>query len=118
MFARPGVQASDVRTGSAVSSQLPIAENAIAAFCRRHRIRKFSLFGSVLRDDFGPESDVDVTAEFEPGVRFTLFDLVDMQEELSAIMGRRADLHEFRGFRPWMQQEVARSMKVLYESKD
>lgn len=101
-----------------MSPRLPIPRDAIAAFCRKHGIRKFSLFGSVLRDDFGPESDVDVAAEFEPGVRFTLFDLVDMQDELSAIMGRKADIHEFRGFRPWMQEEVARSMEVFYESKD
>lgn len=101
-----------------MSPRLPIPRDAIAAFCRKHGIRKFSLFGSVLRDDFGPESDVDVAAEFEPEVRFTLFNLVDMQDELSAIMGRKADIHEFRGFRPWMQEEVTRSMEVLYESKD
>ena len=101
-----------------MSPRLPIPRDAIAAFCRKHGIRKFSLFGSVLRDDFGPDSDVDVAAEFRPEARFGLFELVDMQDELTAIVGRKAELFEFRALRPWMQEEVARSMEVLFESKD
>ena len=101
-----------------MSSRLPIPRDAIAAFCRKHGIRKFSLFGSVLRDDFGPESDVDVVAEFRPEARFGLFELVDMQDELSAIVGRKAEIFEFRALRPWMREEVAKSMEVFYESSD
>lgn len=101
-----------------MSPRLPIPRDAIAAFCKKHGIRKFALFGSVLRDDFGPKSDVDVVAEFKPGVRFTLFDLVDMQDELSAIMGRKAEIFEFRALRPWMQEEVAGSMELFYESPE
>lgn len=101
-----------------MSPRLPIPRDRIAAFCRKHGIRKFSLFGSVLRDDFGPESDVDVVAEFRPEARFGLFELVDMQDELTAIVGRKAEIFEFRALRPWMQEEVARSMEVFYESKD
>ena len=99
-----------------MSLRLPIPRDAIAAFCRKHGIRKFSLFGSVLRDDFSPDSDVDVVAEFRPDARFGLFELVDMQDELSEIVGRKADIHEFRSLRPWMQEEVARSMELFYES--
>jgi predicted nucleotidyltransferase len=54
----------------------------------------------VLRDDFGPDSDLDVLAEFKPGVRFSLFDLVDMQDELSEIVGRKAEIFEFRALLP------------------
>ena len=75
--------------GGGRSLRLPISHDKIAAFCEKNGIRKFSLFGSILRDDFGPESDVDVVAEFRPGVRFSLFDLVDMEDELSKIVGRK-----------------------------
>lgn len=73
---------------------LPVAVNQeqIADFCRRHRIRRLSLFGSVLRDDFGPDSDVDVLVEFLPGAPRSLFRLVAMEEELTAIFGRQADM--------------------------
>jgi uncharacterized protein len=70
--------------------QLP--EAAIADFCRRHCIHKLSLFGSILRPDFGPQSDVDVLVEFEAG-RTPGFAFFDMQRELAEIVGRRVDLH-------------------------
>ncbi len=101
-----------------MSPRLSIPRDRVAAFCKKHGIRKFSLFGSVIRDDFGPDSDVDVLAEFKPDVRFSLFDLVGMQDELSAIMGRKAEIFEFRSLRPWMQEEVAGSMELFYESPD
>ena len=101
-----------------MSLRLPIPRDEIAAFCRKHGIRKFSLFGSVLRDDFGPDSDVDVLAEFEPGVRFSLFDLVDMEDELSKIVGRNAEIVEFQALRSWMQEEVSGSMELFYESPE
>jgi predicted nucleotidyltransferase len=72
------------------SYPIDIPTDAIAAFCRRNRIRKLSLFGSILRDDFGPESDIDVLVEFEdgatPGLRF-----FGMGDELSDILGRPVD---------------------------
>ena len=104
--------------GGGTSLRLPSSRDKIAAFCEKNGIRKFSLFGSVLRDDFGPESDVAVLAEFKPGVRFGLFELMDMQDELSAIVGRRAEIFEFRSLRPWMQEEVAGTMELFYESPD
>ena len=69
---------------------LPQAE--IAAFCRRHHIRRLALFGSALRDDFRPDSDVDVLVEFEPG-KTPGFAFFGMQEELSEIVGRQVDLN-------------------------
>ncbi len=73
---------------------LGIAEEQIAEFCRRWEIAEFSLFGSALRDDFRPDSDVDVLVAFAPDARRTLFDLVAMEEELSALFGRKVDLVE------------------------
>ena len=72
--------------------RLEINKQEIERFCRRHRIRRLALFGSVLRDDFGPDSDVDVLVEFEdghvPGLAF-----FGMQAELSRILGRKVDLN-------------------------
>ena len=66
----------------------------IAEFCHRWRITEFSLFGSVLRDDFRPDSDIDVLVRFEPDAPWSLFDLGDMQAELGEIFGRKVDLVE------------------------
>ncbi len=73
---------------------LRFAEEAVAAFCRRHRIRALSLFGSATRDDFGPGSDVDVLVEFEPDAKPALYEMMTMQEELSALFDRPVDLVE------------------------
>ena len=63
-----------------------------ADFCRRWEVRELALFGSVLRDDFGPESGVDVLVDFSPNARWSLFDHVQMQDELSELFGRNVDL--------------------------
>jgi len=73
-------------------ARIPIDRQAIAEFCQRHRIRKLSLFGSVLRDDFGPDSDVDVLVTFSDEAEWTLFHLVEMEEELALIFDRDVDL--------------------------
>ncbi len=64
----------------------------ITRFCRKWKIAELALFGSVLRDDFGPESDVDVLVAFLPDAHVSLFELVDMEEELTAIVGRKVDI--------------------------
>jgi hypothetical protein len=74
--------------------QIDMPKDKIAAFCRRNHIRSFAFFGSVLRGDFGPESDVDVVVEFEPGQEPGLMELVGMQNELSEILGRKTDVVE------------------------
>lgn len=73
-------------------SQIALPGAQIEAFCRKHHIRKLSLFGSVLRSDFGPESDVDVLVEFEPG-RVPGLAFFAMQQELSNMLGRTVDLN-------------------------
>jgi predicted nucleotidyltransferase len=71
---------------------LAIPEGQLAALCRRYHVRRLSLFGSVLRDDFGPESDIDVLVEFEQG-RTPGLGFFRLEEELSALFGRRVDLN-------------------------
>jgi len=72
--------------------RIPIDHEKIAEFCQRWKITEFALFGSVLRDDFRPDSDVDVLVTFAPDAEWSLFDDVDMEEELSVIFGRKVDL--------------------------
>lgn len=71
-----------------------IPQERLNAFCRTHRVRRLSVFGSALREDFRADSDVDILVSFEEGARHSLFDLVTMQDELEAILGRAVDLVE------------------------
>ncbi|MEK6676788.1 MAG: nucleotidyltransferase family protein [Planctomycetota bacterium] len=89
--------------------------NQIVAFCGKWRIAEFSLFGSVLRDDFGPESDVDVLVSFESGAPWSLWDLIDMREELARIFGRRVDLVEEKALRnPFRRREILTTRQVIH----
>jgi predicted nucleotidyltransferase len=81
---------------SAAALPIEIPQAALADLCRRFRVAELALFGSVLRDDFRPDSDVDLLVTFEPGARRDLFDLAEMQRELEALLGRRVDLVERR----------------------
>jgi len=94
--------------------QIPIDEQQIADFCRRHHIRKLALFGSVLRDDFTPESDVDVLVEFEPG-HMPGFAFVDMQEELTELLGRRVDLSTPGFLSRYIRDRTLQEALVLYD---
>ena len=69
-----------------------MSQDAIAAFCERWSVVELALFGSVVRDDFGPKSDIDVLVSFDPEARPTLFDIVRMQDELSRLSGHPVDL--------------------------
>ena len=77
--------------------RVPIPRQEIAAFCGRWGIAELAIFGSALRDDFRPESDVDVLVSFREHARLTLFDMVRMRGELEGIFGRRVDLVSRRG---------------------
>src|SRR5919202_5093787 len=98
-----------------MSNSLPIEipSEKIAEFCQRHHIRKFALFGSVLRDDFRPDSDIDVLVEFEPehvpGLAFFA-----MQDELSEILGRPVDLNTPNFLSPYIRDEVKAQALVPY----
>ena len=94
---------------------IDIPRERIAEFCRRHHIRKLSLFGSILRDDFSPDSDIDVLVEFEPGAR-TGFAFFAMQEELSAILRRNVDLNTVGFLSKYFRDEVLQEAQVLYDA--
>ncbi len=94
---------------------LALDQEALAAFCRKWHVRELSLFGSALRDDFGPDSDLDFLVSFEPDARLDLLDLIDMKAELEAQYGRPVDLVEKEALRnPWRRQEILRTHKVIY----
>jgi predicted nucleotidyltransferase len=96
-------------------SHIPIPQDEIAAFCQRHHIRKLSLFGSVLRDDFRPDSDVDVLVEFEPGHSVGLITFAGMAIELSQIVGRQVDLRTPEDLSRYFRQKVLDLAEVQYE---
>lgn len=76
---------------------LEASREEITAFCERWQVTQLDVFGSALREDFGPESDIDLLVSFEDGARHTLFDMVRMEEELKGIFGREVDLVSRRG---------------------
>ena len=80
-----------------MTARIAIPAEGIAAFCERWQVTELALFGSVLRDDFGPESDIDVLVSFEDSARHTLFDMVRMERELKMLFGREVDLAERAG---------------------
>lgn len=88
-----------------------------ADFCRRHHIRTLSLFGSVLRDDFRPDSDIDVLVEFEPGHTPGLFGLAGMELELSQQLGRKVDLRTAEDLSPYFRDAVVAGARVQYAAR-
>lgn len=98
-----------------MSAKINIPKEKIADFCRKHGIRRIACFGSVLRDDFMPESDVDVLVEFEPGHTPGLA-FFTMQRELSEILGRRVDLNTAGDLSPYFRDEVLSEAQVLYDA--
>ena len=96
-----------------MTARIAVDREKIAEFCRRHHIRRLALFGSVLRDDFGPDSDVDVLVEFEPG-HIPGLEFVRIQEEPSEILGRRVDLNTLECLSPYFRGQVEREAEVQY----
>ncbi|MFH1087533.1 MAG: nucleotidyltransferase family protein [Chloroflexota bacterium] len=91
-------------------------EDRLTEFCRKHHVRKLSLFGSVLREDFRPESDIDVLVEFEPG-HVPGFGIVDMEDELSQLVGRKVDLRTANDLSKYFREQVVREAIVRYAAR-
>lgn len=89
-------------------------QDMIADFCRRHAIARLSLFGSILRDDFGPKSDIDVLIEFGPDAKPSLLDLGGMQQELCDLIGRQIDLKTPDFLSPLIRDRVTREAQLQY----
>jgi len=97
-----------------MSVRIKIDSEQIAEFCRRNHIRKLALFGSVLRDDFDQDSDVDVLVEFEPGYPVGLIRMAGMEIELSGVIGRKADLRTANDLSRYFRNEVVAQAEVQY----
>ena len=97
-----------------MAARIEMSQEAVGRFCRENRIRWLALFGSVLRDDFGPESDVDVLVEFEPGTRIGLMGLTRVELELSALLGRKVDLNTPGGLHRRFRDRVLAEAETVY----
>ena len=98
-----------------MTQRLPIDPEALATLCRRHRIRKLSLFGSQLKGTARPDSDIDLLVEFEPGSRTTLLDMAQIEIELSPLLGgRKVDLRTAEDLSRYFRDEVVRTAEPQY----
>ncbi len=96
--------------------RISVDRKRLAAFCRQNHIRRLAFFGSVLREDFGPDSDVDVLVEFDPDHVPGLLGIARMERELSALLGgRKVDLRTAEDLSRYFRQDVLRRAQVVYE---
>ncbi len=100
-------------TNDLVAKRVRLRPKAITELCKRHHVRRLALFGSVLRDDFRPDSDVDVLVEFEPG-KTPGFGFITIQDELSDLLGRKVDLNTPACLSRFYRDEVLGLAKDLY----
>ncbi len=97
-------------------SRISISKELLGEFCEKHHIRRLALFGSVLRDDFAPESDIDVLAEFAPGEPVGYIRLGTVEAELSDLFGRRVDLTLSNSLNPAFRERVLSEAETLYDA--
>ncbi|NVM26425.1 MAG: nucleotidyltransferase family protein [Desulfobacterales bacterium] len=98
-------------------AQIEMPKKRIEEFCRKHYIRRLSLFGSVLRGDFNPESDLDILVEFDPDHIPGLIKLAGMEIELTEILGRKVDIRTAQDLSRYFREEVCNSAKVQYAER-
>jgi predicted nucleotidyltransferase len=96
-----------------MASRIDIPHAEIGEICRRYRVHRLALFGSVIRDDFTPDSDVDVLIEYEPG-HAGGFEFFRMRRELIALLGREVDMHTAASLSPYFRQEVLDEAEEIY----
>jgi len=97
-------------------ARISMPKERIAEFCKRNRVRRLSLFGSVLREDFGPDSDVDILVEFEPGTRMGLIRLSGLEIELGKIVGRKVDLNTPGFLSKYYRDQILTEADVQYDT--
>jgi uncharacterized protein len=97
------------------TTRFTVPQKKIADFCKRWQVSEFSVFGSAIRKDFRPDSDVDVMVVFEPDAQVGLFEMARMQIELETLFGRSVDLVEKASLRnPYRRREILRTARVVY----
>lgn len=94
--------------------KISIPNKSLQRFCTQYRVRRLALFGSVLRDDFSPDSDIDILVLFEPDARVSFLTLGRMQRELSTMFNRRVDLVPQEGLKPVIREAVLASAQEVY----
>ncbi len=103
-----------------MKTRIEIPENALVEFCERWQVSEFALFGSVLRDDFGPGSDIDILVTFAPEADWSLLDHLRMEQELTALLNRKIDLFTRRAVEKshnwYRRQEILNTAEVIYGS--
>ena len=92
-----------------------LTKEQIAEFCRKHHIKKFAFFGSILRDDFRSDSDIDILVDLEPGAPIGLFEMADMEIQLSDMAGRKVDLRTPQDLSKYFRDKVVKEAEILYE---
>lgn len=97
-----------------MNPRIPLSKERIAEYCRAHGIRRLAVFGSALRDDFRPDSDIDLLVEFEPDRVPGLLGIARMERELSALLGRKVDLRTPQDLSPYFRQRVMEEAEVQY----
>jgi predicted nucleotidyltransferase len=101
--------------GPLIFRRFNVSERRLAEFCRKHHLRRLSFFGSVLRQDFKPASDIDILAEFEPGRTPGFLKLADIEAELSTLLrGRRIDLRTPQDLSPYFRERAVKEAEVQY----
>lgn len=101
-----------------VSQRLKASSTQIAEFCQRWKIIEFALFGSILRDDFRPDSDIDVLVTFAPNPGWSLFDWLSMEDELQALLGREVDITDKQGLKnPYRRHEILKTHQIIYTNE-
>ncbi len=97
------------------NARVSLDQAALEAFCARWKLQELALFGSVLREDFGPESDVDVLVSFTDDAGWDLWDLLQMRDELASLFGRQVDLVTKGGLRnPFRRHEILSTRRIIY----
>ena len=94
--------------------RINIPKEQLAQFCEIYHVHRISLYGSALRDDFGPDSDIDILIDFEPGFKVGLLKMARMENELSDMLGRKVDLRTPGDLSRYFRQEVLESAEVEY----
>ena len=97
-------------------ARISIPKDRIAEFCKRHQVRRLSLFGSLLREDFGPDSDVDILVEFKPNTRMGLIQLSGLEIELGKIIGRKVDLNTPGFLSKYYRDQILTEADVQYDA--
>jgi predicted nucleotidyltransferase len=97
-----------------MNPRIPLSRERIAEYCRANGIRRLAVFGSALRDDFRPDSDIDLLVEFEPDHVPGLLGIARMERELSALLGRNVDLRTPQDLSPYFRQRVMEEAEVQY----